>query len=43
LEAASHDTMIADFTGWEHAKFESQFERVLKALRADGVARETGG
>lgn len=34
--------MAADFTGWDkdHAKFEAEFEKVVKALRSDAGGRE---
>jgi hypothetical protein len=34
--------LAADFTGWEHdnAKFEQQFERVVKALQTGDTGRQ---
>jgi hypothetical protein len=35
--------LAADFTGWEtdNSKFESEFEKLVKALRADAGGRES--
>ncbi len=39
MTADQRSRMAADFTGWKRnsAKFEREFEKVVKALRADDV------